>query len=88
MPDIHLYPTKTRLALLQRVADGSVYEPSWEPGTFWSENGAPTTVSASIRDMHQAGWVTYVDPTRDIDLRLRQVTITDRGREVLAEGSR
>jgi len=53
-----LYPTKTRLALLQAVADGQVYQGTWyQDEDFWADGVRDRNVTARMADLRRAGWV-------------------------------
>lgn len=81
MPD--LYPTKTRLALLQAVAADLVIEGLTEEthGHTWltDEIDPPRKVSARVTELHRAGWV-------ELDYAQAFWRLTDEGRRVLGAG--
>ena len=75
-----LYPTKTRLALLQAVADGAVLEgitPDTEGHTWltFDDGDKPVKVNARIDEVEKAGWVYINEPPF--------WKLTELGREVL-----
>lgn len=86
-----LFPTKTRLALLQAIADGSVTEiygvfPSADrseldhgPG----ENRRYRNVTSRVEELRRAGWVTLGDKVHDHYKAPRLWVLTPAGREVL-----
>lgn len=93
-----LFPTKTRLALLQAVADGAVTEryplgvephysqwdlgPGGAHGTYGNRH---RTVTAGVADQQRAGWIRLgepEDPTWYKSPRLWE--ITDLGSQILA----
>lgn len=95
-----LYPTKTRLALLQAVADGAVTEhyplgvaphystwdlgPSGAHGVYGSRY---KTVTAGVREQRKAGWIRLGEPEDPTWYKsARRWEITDLGREVLEAG--
>lgn len=78
-----LYPTKTRLALLEAVNAGAVLEGISESteGHTWLtfDDGTPAVkVTERIRDVFRAGWVWLNEPP--------VWRLTDLGREVLERG--
>lgn len=78
-----LYPTKTRLALLERVAQGDVLEGITDntEGETWltdMDGSVPQKVTARIAELERAGWVRLPD---DPPVVWR---LTDAGRAVLA----
>jgi hypothetical protein len=82
-PLVKLYPTKTRISLLRLVADGQIYEPTWNPQTFRGVDGG--TYTERVKELRRAGWIELVPATRDSGVRLRQAVPTTLGRGVLAE---
>lgn len=80
-----LYPTKTRLALLDAIENGEVtgypYYDSEHVDYFWG-----TRVTASVNELIRAGWVTPPpDGERRPDFKPE---LTDPGRKVREEGRR
>lgn len=80
-----LYPTKTRLALLQAVADGEVWQnlngESIETASHVVGVSDPICrVTAAIAEQQKAGWVHLVE----LKYGAKQWQITDAGREQLA----
>lgn len=81
MPSPH--PTKTRLALLQDVADGHVY--CVVDGTDYNSSyapGLPRKVNAAVGELERAGWVGLEMHGDDIP-GAGNWRLTDAGREVL-----
>ena len=77
-----LYPTKTRLALLEDVRDGLVYEEVFGPGRY--VRSEPTGyVTARITEMRRAGWVEQRSEPND--KWRKQMRLTPAGERVLAE---
>ena len=74
-----LYPTKTRLALLQAVADGDVRRDSLAVGGPSYLDGRKVT--AAVREMVRAGWISV--PERGYYERFVTPQITDYGRRIL-----
>jgi DNA-binding transcriptional regulator PaaX len=71
-----LYPTKTRLALLQAVADNDVWKIADGDTIDLIEGGhSERRVTAAIAEMERAGWVALHDVGR--------WELTDAGRAVL-----
>jgi len=81
-------PTKTRLALLQAVAQDEVKQYRYVnyPSEFrWRESaGRRRVVTARIEDMLRAGWVEVGPPPGKSMYSARPVLLTDAGRAVLA----
>ena len=74
-----LYPTKTRLALLQAVADGQVTAEKSPPYDSYMDRGGKVT--ARCEQLYRAGWIVlgqYRTFTRLWEL-------TAQGRQILAE---
>jgi hypothetical protein len=77
-----LYPTKTRLALLEDVRDGLVYEESLPGGRY--VRSAPTGyVTARVIEMLRAGWVEQRSAPGD--KWRKQMRLTAEGERILAE---
>lgn len=85
-----LHPTPTRLALLTDIAAERVWE-DWStdkpgPAVLHEYPGRKTRVTGKVQVMKLAGWVeTHPD---DDDLHSRRITLTDKGRAVLAAAER
>lgn len=88
-----LHPTPTRLALLQAVDDGEVWEhypmlpdPSystWKP----SDSRLSSRVTARIEELRRAGWVSLLRRSEGAHWKApRQWDLTDAGRSVLQAG--
>lgn len=82
------FPTKTRLALLQAVADGVVVRRfPLGPGPAYDELYRPReelkTVTARCRELAAAGWIQPGEPTDTSYGSPRPWVLTDVGREVL-----
>lgn len=82
LPAPCLYPTKTRLLLLQDCQHGLVYQPVLHPTRSRIVNGPDVT--ARIEEMHRASWVHKVPATRDAGIRLNQWMPTAVGDRILA----
>jgi hypothetical protein len=88
---IDLHPTKTRLALLQAVADGAVTEhypilpanpyAQWDRGP--GEVPRYRRVSSSVQELHRAGWIGYGAKLDDHYKAPRLLVVTDVGQAVL-----
>lgn len=77
-----LYPTRTRLRLLQDCQAGQVYQPVLHPTRSRIVNGPDVT--ARIEEMRRADWVHKVAATRDVGIRLNQWMPTAVGERILA----
>lgn len=84
---IDLYPTKTRLDLLQDVKDGlictdgaAIWRDERLAGIYDPITATRTKVTSRAHELEQAGWIKRVDTY--------SYRITDAGREVLAGGAR
>lgn len=85
-----LYPTKTRLALLQAVADGDVYkEIAFLPYDSYHRAKAGISVrrrvSARCEELHRAGWIEL--NSENTQRWSRPWRLTDAGRAVLDSAS-
>lgn len=79
-----LKATKTRLALLQAVAGGWVYQGTWyEVEDFWNDGLRHGKVTARVAELHRAGWIELGG--RDPGMQWRRLwRLTDAGTAVLA----
>lgn len=82
-----LRPTKARLALLQAVADGLVYESRWTPYdseiyTVGDDGSRWRKVTTRCAEAHRAGWI-ELEPEDSAARWIRLWLLTDAGRAVL-----
>lgn len=83
-----LYPTRTRLALLQDVDDGQVVFAPGQGGVLNLATTPPTQVVSATAEMRRAGWIDVdLDEGADV-LGSYPYAVTDTGRAVLAGGAR
>ena len=73
-----LYPTKTRLALLQAVADGKAHVETSPP--YDSYAAGMGKVTARCEEMYRAGWI---EQGGEFGAFVRNYRLTNLGREVL-----
>lgn len=74
-----LYPTKTRLALLEAIGEGEVWQSAFHfPYDSWWQRAK---VTARCDELLRAGWVTLLP--LDPGVRQRWFALTDAGRAVL-----
>lgn len=87
---VPLRPTKTRLALLQAVADGRVYAGHGAAGSWWDAppgSHTPRYVDARCLEAHRAGWIALDPVAWGGGSSRRYWHLTDFGRAVL-DGAR
>lgn len=81
-----LTPTKTRLALLDAVRRGLVYESNFFPyASINLATGARQKVNSAIETLHRAKWVEL--DAYDPDAKRRPWKLTAKGRKILAKGT-
>lgn len=78
-----LYPTKTRLSLLDQVARGHIWQSNNHE--IWDE--LRYKVTARALELVRAGWVEFdpwSEPSKVDATRTRSLSITDKGAAILA----
>jgi hypothetical protein len=78
-----LYPTRTRLALLQAISDHEVWRLTLGPTEYW---WLGSRVTARCLQFMRVGWVKFENPELD-DPQL-YLALTDLGRSILDGGAK
>jgi len=76
-----LYPTPTRLALLQDIADGLVYKDPYDTSPRYEVASPHRNVTARVKELIGAGWA--VQRSEPGDMWRKQIRLTASGEQIL-----